>query len=136
MKYNLGVEAEHRSASIYFAQLVATNSVVDMKKISPRRSLNQNSYLHLIIGAFGSHFGYNLEEAKFIYKQINSSIYKYSKKGREFWKSSADLTKDEMAKTIDKFIKISAENGCDLPLATDVDGLRRLENYLEGNKYL
>lgn len=136
MKYNLAIEAEHEAASIYFGQLVATNSVVEVKKVSPRRSLNQNSYLHLIIGAFGSHFGYTLGEAKIIYKQINKDIYRYVKKNREFWKSSADLSKEDMAKTIDRFIQVSAENGCELPLATDTEWLMRIENDLEGNKYL
>lgn len=136
MKYNLAIEAEHKAASIYFGQLMATNSVVEIKKISPRRSLNQNSYLHLIIGAFGNHFGYTLDEAKIIYKQINAGIYSYKKKGREFWKSSADLTKEQMADTIDKFMKVSAENGCELPLATDTEWLMRIENDMEGNRYL
>lgn len=136
MKYNLANEKEHKEASIYFAQLVATDSIVEIKKVSPKRTLNQNSYLHLIIGAFGNHFGYTLDEAKLIYKELNSDIYGYEKKNRYFWRSSADLSKEEMAQSIDHFMKISAANGCELPLATDVDWLRRIENEIERNRYL
>lgn len=136
MKYNLAIEADHKAASIYFAQLIATNAMVEVKKLSPRRTLNQNAYLHLIIGAFGNHFGYTISESKIIYKQINASIYRYKKKGRVFWKSSADLTKEQMADTIDKFIRVAAENKCELPLTTDTEWLIRIENDLEGNRYL
>ena len=131
----MAVEQEHKEASIYFAKLVATNSIVEIKKISPKRSLNQNSYLHLLIGAFGNHFGYTIEEAKLIYKELNSDIYGYTKKKRYFWRSSADISKEEMAKSIDHFMQISAKAGCELPLATDVDWLRRVENDIEKNRW-
>lgn len=106
-----------------------------MTKVSPKRSLNQNSYLHLIIGAFGNHFGYTLEEAKIVYKEINKGVYAYKKRGREFLRSSADLSKEEMAKTIDTFMKKSSETGYDLPLATDQEWLRKIENEIESSKY-
>lgn len=136
MKYNLANEQEAKEASLYFAKLVATNSLAEIKKISPKRSLNQNSYLHLLLGAFGDFFGYTLEEAKIIYKEVNSSIYRYEKKGRIFWQSSADLSKDDMSKTIDHFRKVSGEAGCELPLATDTDWLRRISNDIEKNRYM
>jgi len=136
VKYNLSNESESKQASIYLAQLIVTDAVVEIKKVSPRRSLNQNAYLHLLLGAFGQHFGYTLEEAKIIYKEVNQYTYKYKKKGREFWKSSADLSKEDMAKTIDLFMKVSAENGCELPLATDKEWLMRIENEMERNRYL
>lgn len=135
MKYNLSSQLEAGKALNYLLELTQAKKMVEIKRVSPNRSLNQNSYLHLILGAFGSHFGYTLEEAKTIYKQINADIYRYTKKGRTFWRSSADLSKEEMAKSIDKFMQKSAEAGYPLPPPTNQEWLRQIENELERNKY-
>lgn len=136
MKYNTGVERERNEAFEYLTRLSAKDSIVEVKKISPKRSLRQNSYLHLLLGAFGNHFGYTLEEAKIIYKEVNKSIYAYTKNNRTFFRSSADLSVDEMKQTIDNFRQKSAEQGCELPLATDQNWLMSIENMIEQSKYL
>lgn len=136
MKYNTAIEKERDEAFEYLTKLSASDSLVEILKVSPRRSLKQNAYLHLLCGAFGDHFGYSLEEAKMVYKEINKNIYYYKKKERVFVRSSADLTIDEMKESIDRFRQKSAEQGCDLPLATDADWLRSIENKIEQNKYL
>jgi hypothetical protein len=140
MKYNFAIPSEVERAKEYFATLVEKKALAEVTKISPKRTLNQNSYLHLIIGAFGVHFGYTLEEAKQIYKDINVSLYEYEKKGvtgvvRKFYRSSADLDKEEMAKSIDHFRLKSDEAGYPLPLATDQGWLREIENAIEQSKY-
>jgi hypothetical protein len=135
VKFNLANTAEAERAFEYLTQLVGKESLAEVKKISPTRSLNQNSYLHLLIGAFAAHFGYELEEAKQIYKELSPSIYKYEKKGRDFWRSSADLTKEEMAKSIDRFREASAAQDFPLPTATDQGWLREIENAIEQSSY-
>lgn len=135
MKYNLATTGEAERAFSYLSDLSGQHALVEVKKISPNRSLSQNSYLHLLIGAFGVHFGYTLEEAKQIYKEISPTIYQYDKKGRTFLRSSADLTKEEMAKSIDTFMEKSKEAGYPLPLATDQEWLRQLDNAIEQTKH-
>lgn len=135
MKFNLAIKAEKSKAFSYFMILANKKSLVDVKKVSPRRSLNQNNYLHLLLGAFGQHFGYTLEEAKIIYKELNKSVYAYKKKGRTFYRSSADLSKEEMAKTVDLFMEKSKEQGYPLPLATDQGWLQQIENDMERSRY-
>ena len=134
MKYDLSIQAEATGAREYLERLIKRGNMAEVKKVSPTRSLNQNNYLHLLLGAFGSHFGYTLEEAKLIYKEINANIYGYEKKGRTFFRSSADLDKAEMTITIDKFREKSAEQGCPLPTATDQGWLRSIENEMERTK--
>lgn len=137
MKFNLKLPAEAGRATDYLNTLIKNGSLAEVKKISPKRSLNQNSYLHLLLSAFGAHFGYTLEEAKLIYKEINPKVYAYEKKGRTFYRSSADLTKDEMTASIERFRDKSAEAGYPLPTATDQGWLRELENSIEAQeKYL
>ncbi len=134
MKYDTSSKEQATKAFEYLTELVGQHEIVEVIKVSPKRSLNQNNYLHLLLGAFGAHFGYSLEEAKHIYKDLNWQAYRYEKKDRLFYKSSADLTKEEMSITIDTFRSASANQGYALPLATDQDWLMQIENTIEQNK--
>lgn len=131
MKYDLSKPEQAKEAQEYLDKALSKSRRVEIKLIAPRRSLAQNAYLHLLLGAFGSHFGYTIEEAKTIYKEISKDIYFYGKKGRTFMRSSADLTKEELAVTVDRFMKKSAEAGYELPLATDQEWLMQLDNQIE-----
>lgn len=140
MKFNLDNKIEADEAFTYLTELVGKHAIAEVKKVVPHRSLNQNSYLHLLIAAFGNHFGYTALEAKFLYKYVNADIYRYTRRSMTFWRSSADLDKEEMAKTIDKFRQFSEKQGYPLPPATNQEWLRRIENeteraknYLEGD---
>ena len=135
MKFNLAVPTEAKKADGYMEQLRSKGNLIELKKVSPARSLSQNSYLHLILGAFAQHFGYTLDEAKQIYKELSPGIYRYPKKGRVFWRSSAELSKEDMAITIDRFMQKSAEAGYPLPLATDQEWIRHIENEIERSKH-
>lgn len=135
MKYRLAIDHELKEAFAYLTELSGKLAFVEIKRISPRRSLNQNSYLHLLLGAFGEHFGYTIEEAKTIYKRaVNPNIYVYEKNDQKFVKSSADLSSEDMATSIDKFMEYSKENGYELPLATDKGWLMEIENKIERSK--
>jgi hypothetical protein len=134
MNYDLSIKEELLSARNRITYLAKKNKKVSIKQINDRRSINQNSYLHLLLGYFGSHFGYTLEESKMIYKRVSSDIYFYTKRGIKFIRSSADLNKEDMAKTIDRFMSISSEAGLDLPPATNKEWLMRIENEIEKNR--
>ena len=140
MKYNLASTIEQGRALAYLAQLVEKKVVVDVKEVKPRRSLPQNRYLHLLLGYFGQSLGYTREEAKMIYKQLpgNKDVYVYEKdvggKPMTFVRSSAELTKEEMTKTIDVLRDWSNRLGYPLPTATDKDWLMQIENEIESNE--
>lgn len=135
MKYDLALEKDAKEAREYMAALFLRNCMVEIKKISPRRSIAQNAYLHLIIAYFGVHFGWTLEEAKIEYKRINQDIYAYERNEKWFMKSSKDLTVEEMAKSIDKFRQVSAERDFPLPLATQTEWLKQIENEIERSQF-
>ena len=139
MKYDLSDNKQAAEATLYLIELTKLSKKCEIKAISPRRSLNQNSYLHLLLGSFGVHFGYTLEEAKLIYKRdLNPDIYIYERevrgKNKEFIRSSADLTVEEMTKSIDRLREWSSKGGYDLPLATDKEWLMQIENEIERHK--
>lgn len=135
MKYLLSDPIQLQKAKERFHNLQEDGERIELKKISPTRSLNQNNYLHLLLTAFGMNFGYSLNESKLIYKELNRDIYFYEKKKRIFVKSSRDLTKEEMAKSIDKFMQQSARAGYTLPPADNPDWLQQIENEAEQHQY-
>lgn len=135
MKFLLSDITQAHRAKELLEKLTIEQQRVEIIKISPRRTLNQNNYLHLLLTAFGVNFGYTLDEAKHIYKELNRDVYFYEKKKRIFVKSSKDLTKEEMAKTIDKLKVQSARQGFELPLATDQEWLMQISNEAEQHKY-
>lgn len=135
MRYLTSDPIERDKAFEYLTELAAKEVEVEVKRVSRTRSLRQNAYLHLLIGYFGVHFGYTIEEAKIVYKEMNLQVYQYFKKGRTFLRSSAELTSEEMAQTIDRFREQSKGAGCPLPAATDQGWLREIENEIERAKY-
>jgi hypothetical protein len=137
LKYNLADNREAAKALALLIDLTRAGQLVELKKVSPTRSLNQNKYLHVLLGAWGAHFGYTLDEAKVIYKGLNHDLYHYNKNGHRFIRSSAVISKEDMTKSIDRFRNWSSEHGYPLPTATDQGWLRALENEAEQvNHYL
>ena len=134
MNYNLAKAKERDEAFTYLSELVGKDAQVKITKVNAGRSLNQNSYLHLILGAFGLEFGYTVEEAKHIYKSVSKDIYFYTKKGIKFSRSSADLDKEEMARSIDRFIRYAAEHGFAIPPADNAERRSLIENEMEKNR--
>lgn len=140
MKYNLSSSHDIAEAQRLLSQLTVDGKVVEIKEVKPRRSLNQNSYLHLLLGAFGANLGYSLDEAKELYKRLpgNKEMYAYQKdvggKPMTFLRSSADLNKDEMTRSIETLREWSEKMGYPLPTADNKEALMRLENYIEENE--
>lgn len=143
MKYNLNSSHDVAEANRLLAQLTVDKKVVEIKEVKPRRSLNQNAFLHLLLGAFGSHLGLSLDEAKGVYKRLpgNKELYiKHIERDGltlEYERSSAKLDKEEMSRSIETLREWSAKMGYPLPTATDQEWLRQIENEIERNgRYL
>jgi hypothetical protein len=134
MKYILNSETEAIRARLYLEKLIKKKAFVELREIT-KRSLNQNAYLHLIIGWFGNEYGYTIEEAKMIYKMVSQSIYFYEKDGFEFVRSSADITKEEMNTSIEAFRKYSSEMGLYLPEPNETEYLKAIEMELSNQRY-
>lgn len=140
MKYNLSISHDIAEAQRLLSQLTVDGKTVEIKEIKPRRSLQQNAYVHLLISAFGAHFGYEIDQAKALYKRLpgNKELYikHFEQNGVkfEYERSSASLDKLEMQKSIDTLREWSAKMGYPLPDAEDRESMRRLENFIEQNE--
>lgn len=110
----------------------------ELKAKNDKRSISQNSYLHLILTWFGLETGYTLEEVKqdIFKKHVNSTLfYEGEFEGSipgikiERFRSSASLDTAEMTIAIDRFRDFSAkELGIYLPAPSDLALLQEMEN--------
>ena len=91
-------------------ELENKGAMVELKE-KRGRSLNQNAYLHLLLSSFALQYGYTLDEVKthFYKLVVNKDIFlregidKFTGECYKYLRSSADLTKDEMSKSISDF---------------------------------
>ena len=112
-------------------RLIDKNKTVELKEITAR-SLKQNNYLHLILTAFAIETGYSVECVKqnFFKMKCNESIFVTSSSGSlgtEYTlRSTADLTKEEMTSSIDRFRNWSASEGYYLPAPNEHETLKKI----------
>lgn len=124
------------------AKLAESGKVVELTEKKPKRSLQSNKYLHMILGYFACETGNTLEWVKQQYykKLVNPSIFirerddKYL--GRiKILRSSADLDSAEMSTSITRFRNwASAECGIYLPSADEDRLIQLMEIEIERNK--
>lgn len=104
------------------------------------RTLNQNAYLHLILGYFATETGYTLDYVKRCYfkELVNGDLFVTESDGKfgkvQDLRSTADLTKEELSKAIDRFRFWSeTEAGIYLPEADEREYIQSIE--IELDKY-
>ena len=133
MLYNLSNPLDRERFAARANALLQKGSVVDLTE-KTLRTYNQNSYLHLIIGAVAMEVGVALEYAKREYfkKLVNKDLFIRKEHDRfsgeiEVVRSSASLTIEEMSTAIDRFRRWGAENGIYLPSPEDKEMLKYIE---------
>ena len=142
MIFNLNNPFEHDKFKQYVNKLYRQRAIVEVRKKLPNRTLAQNSYLHLLLGYFGSEYGCSLEEVKIDYykRTCNRDLFErktVNKKGKEvtYLRSSAELTTGEMTLSIDRFRNWSASvAGIYLPAVNEQQMLIYAQQEIERNK--
>ncbi|MDR2928226.1 MAG: hypothetical protein LBV41_08530 [Cytophagaceae bacterium] len=145
MLYDLSKEIDKSRARTRFEQLFVEGCKIELTK-KEKRTLQQNKYLHLILGWFALEYGETLEYVKqeMFKKLVNADIFKSEyinrKTGeiRESIRSSRDLTTTELTKAIDRFRNWSSkEASIYLPEANEDRFLAEIEIEMERhNSYL
>lgn len=144
MQYNLRnplhkVQFKVRSAML----LEKSDSIVELTTKKPKRSKEQNSYLHVILAYFALQNGDTLEWVKQQYfkKLVNPDIFIRVKDDRfmgrvKFLRSSSELDSAEMITAITRFRNwASSEAGIYLPEPNeDEECLKEMEVEISRNK--
>ena len=142
MLYDLSNPLQAEQFKSRSALLVKNGKIVELTEKKPKRSLQSNKYLHVILGYFACETGNTLEWVKQQYykKLVNPSIFIREKDekylGRiKILRSSADLDSAEFALTIDRFRNwASAQCGIYLPSPDEDRLIQLMEIEIERNK--
>lgn len=142
MLFDLKNEYQIPKFKEYVNKLFKERAVVEVKKKHPNRTLAQNSYLHLLLGYFGSEYGCSLDEAKvdFYKRTCNRDLFErktVNRYGKEvtYLRSSAELTTGEMTLSIVRFRNWSVANAdIYLPGANEYQMLVYAQQEVERNK--
>lgn len=123
-------------------KLAESGKIIELTEKKPRRTLSQNSYLHVTIAYFASQYGCTTEWAKQRYfKQlVNPELFVREKDdeflGRvKYLRSSADLDVSEMSLAIDRWRNwCSMEASIYIPSADEAILIQQMEIEIERNK--
>lgn len=142
MWYDGNNELQAVQARMRLEKLIKDGKVFELTEKKPKRSLPQNSYLHVLLGYFAAQTGNTLEWVKREYykKLVNPTTFIRTKEDRfmgvvKYLRSSADLGTAEMTTTIDRFRNWSAsEVGIYLPSPDEERLLHLAQIEIEKNK--
>lgn len=143
MVYDLSTDIDRIRFQRRVETLLEKRVVVDLSEKKPKRTIPQNSYLHLLIGEFAMRTGNTMDWVKVEYfkRHCNAELFVRLKQDRltkrevEVLRSSRDLDTGEMTTAIDRFkIWASAECGIDLPDAEDKEWLGYIEREMQHNR--
>ena len=142
MWFNLKNVFELETFRVKVAKLESKGAMVELKE-KRGRSLKQNAYLHLLLSAFGLQYVYSLDEVKthFYKLVVNKDIFlregidKFTGECYKYLRSSADLTKDEMRKSISDFKSWAKEEaGFDFPDSDEYIALLHIQHDIQKNE--
>lgn len=126
--YDLSTEIDRERCRRRVEALFTKRAVVELSEHKAKRSLSQNSYLHLLLGEFAMQTGNTMEYVKRQYFKcecnaelfVRSEVDKITRKKVTVLRSSRDLDTGEMTTAIERFRNWAAEEaGIDLPDAED-----------------
>jgi len=142
MFYNLTNKSNVKKAKEKLSYLIDKGANIELKEKRVKRTLKQNSYLHLLLAKFAMEFGYTIEQTKQdIFKRIvNRDVFILIKSGLEVCRSSKDLDTLEMTNCIEKFRNWSqTECNLSLPSPNETEFLNSIRNEMykyENYQYL
>lgn len=142
MIFNLQYEKDREDFIKLSGKLFDAKATVELTEKRPKRSLKQNSYLHLALSWFALEYGCSLEEAKidFFKRMWNEKIFvrkNPQRPGTTYLRSTTDLTDKEMQTAIERFRNYSAsEAGIYIPAPNESEFLSHIEREISRNKYL
>ena len=143
MFYDANKPIDVQRAIVKFKHLIEKKKTFELTQKKEKRTLNQNSYLHLILSFFALEYGETLEYIKleFFKKLVNKQIFEYErinvKTGeiRIDYRSSASLNTKEMTDAIERFRNYSSkEAGVYLPTPEEGIMLKEIELQIKNNE--
>ena len=134
MIYDLNNDFEKEKFKTKVNAYYENGKKVELKLVRHKRSINQNSYVHVLFDLFAIEYGLTASESKQLVKE-NCPLLKYEKEGHIFIKGTSDLSIEEMGQFIEWFRDWAAKEGCYLPDAKQYEhNYNNFDNEINKNK--
>lgn len=114
MKLDLGKSFDQNRARKRLEHLIGKGAKIELTEYVPKRTNQQNRYLHCCFNILADSTGYTPQEIKSIVKD-EVEFMTYEKGGHKFHRSTADLDKEQFGILIDKVREIADMAGCAIP---------------------
>ena len=142
MLYDPSNPFQVKEAEMRLRQFIDNRKVFELTDAS-RRSLNQNAYLHTLIGIVAMEYGTSLDYAKeWYYKRLcNADVYVRERADKflgkvSYVRSSKELSKEEMSASIDRFKTWARSEYINMPEPGDRELLDRANVEISRCKYM
>lgn len=138
MIYDLSSKLSRASFRVKCEQLTGKGARVELAEKRPKRTNQQNRYLHLILGWFALYSGYTRDYVKqeVFKRHVNSRLFlatRTNSRGETYGtlRSTSDVSTGELTTAIERFRDwVAQEWGVYLPEPNETDLLDELENEL------
>jgi len=128
MIYDLSNNIDKNKASFKLDELIKSSKVIELTEKRKKRTISQNSYLHVAISLLAIDTGYTLEEIKTVLKR-ECIFMRYKKESNVFLKRTRDLDTKELTDFIEFIIDYAGKLGIYIPSSEEY-----LINQIEINK--
>ena len=118
MKYRLLNPLDKNRAEVRFKVLLEGNKDIELKEIREKRTVSQNSYIHVLFNLYALCFGSTLDEAKTDLKRA-CSFMTYEKNGRKYLRKTSKMNTKELTEFIEWIRTYSAQHGNYLPTPSE-----------------
>lgn len=118
MFLDLSNATDVKKAETYFSKLKKGKEKIELKKLIKKRSLNLNSYLHVVITLFAIEYGYTLDESKTLLKRLCGFMV-YEKEGVKFLKKTSKLDNKECSDFVSWIRNYASQQGLYIPTAEE-----------------
>lgn len=118
MKFNSANLLEAKQAQTRLDYLIEHKKRFELKQIRAKRSISQNSYLHVVIALYAIHFGHTLYEAKVDLKRM-CDFMTYVKNGKMYLVQTSKQDSKELTLFIEWVRNLAGKNGCYIPTSEE-----------------
>ena len=118
MKFNTAIESDLNKAKVRFEYLCEKQKIIELTASRKPRSINQNSYLHVVITLYAIEYGYTLNEAKTDLKRM-CGFMTYEKNNSRYLKETKKMNSLELTEFIDWIRNFASQNGLYIPTSDE-----------------
>jgi hypothetical protein len=114
MIFDLSNNIDKNKAAFKLDEFIKDGKVIELSEKKKKRTIKQNSYMHVLFSLLAIELGYTLEETKTVLKR-ECPFMVYDKEGMKFLKRTRDLNTKELTDFIEWVRNYAGKIGIYLP---------------------